>query len=351
MGPVLLARFPQLEGLPWAGLGVRRTPVEQVRIGSADIWVKRDDLTSGVYGGNKVRKLEFILAHARQRGATRLITAGAAGSHHALATAVFGQRAGFDVTLVLFPQPLTNHVRAVLLADQGLGAELRFVSRMTIVPAGVAAARLAHWRERVHVVAPGGSDPHGTLGYVNAVLELDEQVRGGEAPEPRSIVVAAGTLGTAAGLAVGLALAGRTWRIQAVRITSKLVTNERALHGLIADTCRLLGRHGVVVAPAAASALVTLVHDQVGTGYGIGTGASEAATTAFAAAGLSLDATYTAKAAAATMAEVLGAATAPVLFWHTLSGVMPDVEPAPVAALPVPFQRYLAAGTVAADAL
>ena len=150
--------------------------------------------------------MEFLLAHAAARGATRLITAGAAGSHHALATAVFGRKSGFDVSLVLFPQHRTDHVREVLLTDAALGAELRFTPRMTMVPAALTGARLAHWRERIQLIPPGGSNEIGTLGYINAALELARQIEGGELPAPETIVLAIGTLGTTAGIAIGLAL-------------------------------------------------------------------------------------------------------------------------------------------------
>src|SRR5688572_13833817 len=124
--PLLFDRYPQLARIPWMSLAEVPTPVQPIdlQIGGAECWIKRDDLTSQIYGGNKVRKLEFLLAHAAARGVKRLITAGAAGSHHALATAVFGRQTGFAVSLVLFPQPLTDHVRAVLLTDAALGAEL-----------------------------------------------------------------------------------------------------------------------------------------------------------------------------------------------------------------------------------
>src|SRR5690606_35113933 len=143
--------------------------------------VKRDDLCARPYGGNKVRKLEFILAEAKRRGAERLITVGAVGSHHALATTVYGRAHGFRVTLVLFPQQMNEHVRRILLLDYALGAELRYTPRMETVPAAMLAARIAYRGERCRVVPPGGSDAFGTLGYVSAALELAEQIADGHA--------------------------------------------------------------------------------------------------------------------------------------------------------------------------
>lgn len=315
------------------------TPVERLEL-LPNLWIKRDDLTSRHYGGNKVRKLEFILGQARMRGATRLITAGAAGSHHALATTVYGRQLGFEVTLVLFPQPLTEHVKQILLLDHALGAELRFTRRMTLVPPAVTAARLGYWRERVQVIAPGGSDPAGTLGYVSAALELGAQIEKGELPEPDLILVAAGTMGTAAGLAIGLTLLGARSRVVGTRITSRLVTNELALQRLIRETCNLLAVHGIAVDTGAAIRRVRLSHGQVGPGYGRSTPAADEATNAFAVLNLELDPTYTAKAAADLLQSHALAPNVRALYWHTLSSSLPAIE-AVSRPLPAPFRAYL----------
>src|SRR5690606_41318971 len=125
----------------------------------AQLWIKRDVISAQPCGGNKVRKLEFILADAKSRGIERLITIGAVGSHHALATALYGRAHGFRVTLVLFPPPINEHVRRVLLLGHALGAELRFTPRMESRPGAMRAAPLAHRCQRLRVVAPGGPDP------------------------------------------------------------------------------------------------------------------------------------------------------------------------------------------------
>jgi D-cysteine desulfhydrase len=346
--PALFRRFPRLRGrIPWLLLGRFPTPVEPLRLdGATDAWVKRDDLSGEPYGGNKVRKLEFVLAEARRRGAGRLVTGGAAGSHHALATTVYGTALGFGVTLVLFPQPPTPHVREVLLHDVAHGAEIRWVGRMEMVPAALRVARFAHRGERPYVVAPGGSDPYGTLGYVSAALELAEQVAAGEAPAPRAVHVAAGTLGTAAGLALGFALARLPVRVVATRIISPLLANGWLLRRLVRRTARLLADAGLGEVPVAeALAGVELRGGQVGRGYGHATGAGARATRALAAAGLTLDPTYTSKAAAALLEGVEREREGPVLFWQTLSAR--DPTPAaglpPLSALPEKVRRWVEA--------
>lgn len=397
--PALFLRYPGLaRSIPWCSFGVRRTPLECVALelpdgGERRIRVKRDDLTARPYGGNKVRKLEFILADAKARGATRVITAGAAGSHHALATAVYARRLGMEATLVLFPQARTDHVRRVLLLDQALGAELRFTPRMESVPFAVARARLAHLAEKPYVIAPGGSDPIGTLGYVSAGLELADQFAAESDPmgnaedrraadrdrdddaaaasrggEPARIHVAAGTLGTAAGLALGLALAGVDVPILATRITSRIVCNPVALRRLIDRTAEYLRRAGLdeataplslapsprrgergsevrhgIPSAARAAAMIELRHDQIGAGYGRETEASRAAMRIFEAAGLALDATYTAKAAADLLATPDAPDGRSPLFLHTLSAFEPlDLARGTTPAdLPPPFRAYL----------
>lgn len=331
----LLDRYPVLnDRLPWVCLGIGPTPLTSLEVAGRSVLLKRDDLSARPYGGNKVRKLEFLLARARAEGATRLVTAGATGSHHALATTIYGRALGFDVTVLLFPQHRTPHVREVLLGIAGMGADLRFLPRMEAVPYGLWRTRRAAG-ERCCTIPPGGSDATGTLGYVAAALELDEQLASQAAPD--AIYLAAGTLGTVAGVALGLALAGRPIPIVGVRITSRLVTNRRALRRLIRGAAAVLERAGIDTGDAAARALalVRLDDDQVGAGYGHATGAGSAATEAFAAHGIVLDPTYTAKAAAA----LLAASDARPLFWHTLSAHMPQPEVMP--ALPAAFAEYL----------
>ncbi len=202
--------YPHLRGrVPHLRLGRFPTPVQRVEgltPAGVELWVKHDDQSGLAYGGNKVRKLEFLLAEARARGARRLVTLGAIGSHHVLATAIYGRQAGLEVEAVVFPQPLTDHVREQLLADVASGAHLRPTSGYLGVPLAVLRARRP---EGTMWIAPGGSSVTGSLGYVSAGLELKEQIARGELPRPDVIYVALGSCGTAAGLLCGLRRPGR----------------------------------------------------------------------------------------------------------------------------------------------
>jgi 1-aminocyclopropane-1-carboxylate deaminase/D-cysteine desulfhydrase-like pyridoxal-dependent ACC family enzyme len=346
--PVLFRRFPQLrDSLPWISLGVSPTEVHELKLdGITGLWVKRDDLSAAEYGGNKVRKLEFLLADAQRRGARRLITVGAAGSHHALATALYGKRLGIPVTLVLFPQPLTPHVRDVLQAGLSLGADLRWARRMELIPAAAFLTRVSHRREAPYMIPAGGSSFIGTLGYVNAALELEQQVRDGVLPEPAVIHLAAGTLGTAVGLAVGLALGHLRTRVHAVRIASSLVTNQRTLRSLILGVRQIFVDSGVAVPGLEQIASrIDLSDDSIGKGYGFSTADGIAAKESLAAARLKLDDTYTAKAAAAMLQKVRLCRGEAHLFWHTLSASDPSmpVQERMASQIPAVVRRYLAA--------
>src|SRR6188768_239673 len=107
--------------------GTYPTPVdclEQLSTANATLWVKRDDLSNSVYGGSKVRKLEPLLEDARCRGVRRLVTLGALGSHHVLATGVFGKLASFEVEAIALPRPRSPHVLETVRASIGQGVSL-----------------------------------------------------------------------------------------------------------------------------------------------------------------------------------------------------------------------------------
>lgn len=313
-------------------LGKYPTPVQELTHlarGSCALWVKRDDLTNPLYGGNKVRKLEYILADARAHGATRLVTIGAVGSHHVLATTLYGRQEGFAVEAALVPQPKTAHVVEVVRAGVGSG--------MRAMPAGGYAGVVVRVLPRVlakgaYFVTVGGSSAVGSLGYVDGARELAAQVRAGEMPEPDLVVVALGSGGTVAGLAAGLEAEGLKSKVLGVIVAEPswfVAWRARRL----ARAC--LRRIGVRARRGWLDERMTIDGRWLGAGYGHATDAGERATTEAAEAGLTLDPTYTAKTFAAATARVLAWSEEPaprtVLYWHTLSSapVTPLLERAP----------------------
>jgi D-cysteine desulfhydrase len=351
----IVRRFPALAGMPRHALTVLPTPVEpltQLARRVADlpaVWIKRDDQSGPLYGGNKPRKLEWLLGAARARGRRGVITFGGIGTHHGLATTICARDAGLDAVLMLVPQPVTDHVRHCLLLDHAFGAELHLADSV----AGVVrrslrrcAAALVAGRP-LAVIPPGGSSARGALGYVNAALELAEQVAAGALPEPDAIFVPLGSGGTVAGLALGCRLAGLRSEIVGVLVTDILPPSPRRLAALAAATLRRMRR----LAPDVPHVAVrpddfAIVRHHLGTAYGAVTAAAlDAQRLLLDAEGIALETTYTAKCLAALLE--LGARPAlrgkTLLFWNTFSSVdlstavprLPDWR-----ALPAAFHRF-----------
>jgi D-cysteine desulfhydrase len=316
--PALLRRFPELaHRLPWLNLGEWPTPVRELerlgaRLGLGALWLKQDDVSGPRCGGNKVRKLELLLAEARERGCRTLVSVGGIGSNHLVATACYGRQVGLPTRGVVFPQPPTPQVAQNLRVLLGLEVELWPCPSRLWVPLTI--RRACRSADRPHLIGPGGSSPLGCLGYVSAGLELAEQVRSRELPEPELIVLPLGSGGTCAGLALGLELGGLGSQIWAVRVVERALCNRTLLRLLIGRTARLLERLEIAVSPRAAARRVTVIHDQLGGGYGQVTAAAEEAVGRAAAEGFALETTYSGKAFAALLA-----ASPPrrILFWNT----------------------------------
>lgn len=332
-GNPLFRAHPKLaDRIPWVQLGDWPTPVERVadpRAGfRGELWVKRDDRSSSHYGGNKVRKLEYLLAEALEQGAGRLITTGVEGSHHCLATAVHGRRVGLPTTLVVFPQPETEHSRKIAALNETWADDVRRCSTFAIQPFVEAAVRWRSRAESPYVIPGGGSNAVGALGYVTGALELAEQVRRREVPRPDVITVAAGTLGTLAGLAVGAAMTNLTDRIVGVRIVPSTVGNRVVLGRLVEGAIRLLREAGLRTPdPRLVLDRVDLVGDYFGAGYGRPAEWGDRATEWFAERELELDPSYTAKTVAGALDLLEEAPDSVHLYWHTLSSVHPSPEP------------------------
>ena len=204
------------------------TPVTTARFDSLprarDIVVKRDDVTGRRYGGNKVRKLQYLLHRARRRGANRIVTFGAVGSNHAVATALYAIDAGLDCTCLLSHQSLRPGLGRALKVHQSIGT--------TVVALSGDRARRDETTRRhtraagTETIPIGGTSWLGTLGFVDAGLELAAQIETGECPPVTRIYVAFGTMGTAVGIALGMALAGQQIETHAVRVTDEAYASE-----------------------------------------------------------------------------------------------------------------------------
>jgi len=325
------------------------TPVEQVELeGGLKCWIKRDDLSHPTYGGNKVRKLEFLVGEALRRECNAVATMGGTGTNHGLATAIFAEAEGLKCHLALFPQPVTDHVLQSLKLYHAHGAQLHlfgtFARAAVFLAARELAGRTGHSDERLMVFGPGGSSPLGTLGFVNAAFELAEQIRAGELPEPARIYCPLGSNGTLAGLALGMRLTGLKSRIIGIRVTPLVGANSFFVASLANKTLALLQRHGAALnASRIGQGEITIDHSYYGGTYGLPTEAGEAAQASAAAAGIGLEPTYTAKAFAAVLEDLQGAKEdGPVLYWNTFSSAdMSDLaQGISPTDLPADFQRF-----------
>lgn len=372
----LLERFPGVASLPRVALCALPTPVENAvdllfalgedgerRRPVRGLWIKRDDLTNAAYGGNKVRKLEFLLGEAEARGCRSVITFGAYGSNHALATAVHARALGLEPHVVLSPQVPGPFAAATLRAHASLGTVIHALDGWDGRREAVRAMRELTRRDGVepHVVPMGGTNALSAIGYVNAAFETAEQAsRSGPGTvgieredfvTPDVVYVAAGTLGTAVGLAIGFAalerLDGRSAaRVIAVRVTPVEVANEALAAKLAAETIGLLrSLDPAFPALEPADLRFELRHEFFEPGYAVQTPATREAVDLASAAGVKLETTYTGKALSALMADArkgrLDSNRDHVLFWDTYhSGPLPPAGPD--SALPPVLRAYVA---------
>jgi D-cysteine desulfhydrase len=289
------------------------------------VWLKDEGrYGKGGWGGNKVRKLEWILADADRRGARTIVTFGAVGTNHGLATAVYGRAYGLQVDLVLVDQPMNDRVAARLERLKRAAASTHVTRTrartLAALPWILGRHAIADGR-RPYVLPVGGSSPVGALGYVECALEIAAQVESGELPAPSHIVMALGSGGTTAGLVLGLRLAGLTTRVTAVLVNDKMRLDPPAMAKLAGRTARLLESRGADVGDATPGPDdLTVETGYLGAGYGYPTDeANRALELAREIAGLELEPVYTAKALAGLIA--LNArgwfGEGPVLFLNT----------------------------------
>ncbi|MFL5608189.1 MAG: pyridoxal-phosphate dependent enzyme, partial [Gemmatimonadaceae bacterium] len=266
-------------------------------------------------GGNKVRALELLLAGLRTD--QTLLTVGATGSTHALAVAQHGARLGARTTVITWPQE--THVVA-----RATAARMEDVA--DVVHAGsVAEAYLRAAMRRilggVHWVPAGGSVPRGALGHVSAALDMARQLtRDGWRP-PDSLVVPLGTGGTAAGLLVGLALAGLPTQVVGVRVVPRVVANRPRVLRLARRTHALLARLAGVELPPLDATRFFVDGRAYGGAYGRETADARAAAEELRmVGGPMLEATYSAKAFSVALARARHSPDERVLFWLTFDG-------------------------------
>ncbi|HWD17827.1 MAG TPA: D-cysteine desulfhydrase family protein [Verrucomicrobiae bacterium] len=313
----------QLEKLPRIALAHLPTPLEPLpaltrALGGPELWIKRDDQTGLALGGNKARKLEFLVGQALHEGADTLITAGAAQSNHCRQTAAAAAKTGLRCELVLNgAQP--DAPQGNILLDRIFGATEHWIDR------SVRAAKLRQLSEEVraagrkpYVIPVGGSNGLGATGYVVAMMELMEQLR---ARRQRfdHIVFGSSSGGTQAGLLLGARLTGFAGQLQGLSIDKNdpehLEYETEVAH--IANDCA--GRLGV--ADRFTATEVKMIYGYKGEGYGhVGSLERDAIKLMAQTEGILLDPVYAGRAFGALVDQIRRQnfrAGETVLFWHT----------------------------------
>ena len=312
-----------IEKLPRFSLAQLPTPIQHApalsrELGGPTLFIKRDDQTGLAFGGNKTRKLEFLVGQALDQGAATLVTVGAAQSNHCRQTAAAAAKAGLKCVLILNgKQPEVRNGN--LLLNQLLGAEEHWIERPH------RAAKLRELSEqlraagrRPYVIPVGGSNGVGATGYVVAMLELMEQLRTTQ-QHLDHIVFGTSSGGTQAGLVLGARIAGFTGRLHGLSIDK----NDPE-HGeyetevvRIANECAGYIGSDVRLTPAE----VEVVYGYKGEGYGVvGNLEREAIRLMACSEGIILDPVYAGRAFGALVDLIRKGAFKPgekVLFWHT----------------------------------
>ncbi len=290
-----LSRFPRVR------LAHLPTPLEHMEnlsraLGGPEVWIKRDDCTGMSTGGNKTRKLEFLLAEARAQGADIVLTQGATQSNHARQTAACAAKLGLACHLLLEDRTQkTDHDytdSGNVLLDQLHGASIERCAANPDMNGLLAqvAERMKSEGRKPYWIPGGGSNTTGALGYVNAALELVQQANE-MGLRIDHIVHATGSAGTQAGLVAGLSGIRSGIPLLGISVRAPRERQEENVFNLAAATASLCGAAGAVLRNDVAAN-----SDYVGSGYGFSTpGSIDAIKTLARLEGILLDPVYTGK--------------------------------------------------------
>ncbi|HXY31227.1 MAG TPA: pyridoxal-phosphate dependent enzyme [Gemmatimonadaceae bacterium] len=310
----LFRRFPRLASIPHVSLGAFPSPVVCTTVAQGSpLWIKRDDRNATRAAGNKLRALEFLLAETRP-GDT-VVTAGGEGSTHVLVTATLAAERGAKTVAIRWPHDMNE------VADR---VSARICGSCRLVAAGgplrATLRGLVMQRSGALWIPIGGTSLLGMLGHVNAGLELAEQVARGELPEPARLVVAVGSGGTAAGLTLGLAIAGLRTVVVGARTAPLTIANRWRLLRLVRRARLFLAARAAEEVPVVATERLQIVHDVFGGAYGRRLPAARCAPADSVERGdMVVDPTYTEKALVAAV-SIAQRFEGPTLYWHTFDG-------------------------------
>ncbi|RDE11968.1 MAG: D-cysteine desulfhydrase family protein [Candidatus Thorarchaeota archaeon] len=311
------------ETVPRYRLAFLPTPLHPMRnlgrtLGLDELWIKRDDMTGPSFGGNKTRKLEFVIGDAREHDCDTLVTVGAVQSNHCRQTAAAAAAAGMRSVLLLAgkePEDYTGN----LLLDKLYGAELKFFPDENFMSLneklGVVVSTLEELGLKPYAIPAGAATPIGSLAYAAAMEELKVQLEKADLT-PQHIIVATSTGGTLAGLIAGARSAGIDANILGIDVYDSAESAVSRVQQLVERMIREFPSLVPRFTPE-----ISITDRFTGNGYGLMDGADRKAIEMFAKLeGILLDPVYTGKAGAGLIEMALSgeiAADSPTLFWHT----------------------------------
>jgi D-cysteine desulfhydrase len=340
--------------IPYIRFGNYPTPVERLKslereLKAENLHIKREDKVSELYGGNKIRKLEFIIAEAKAAGASHAISFGFAGSNQTLASAVFAREAGITPISMHLRQPNAKYVRKNLLYQQLLGAEFHHYSGMATIYPGLVYVYVKCFLKTFRIpfiIPPGGSSGAGALGMSGIVFELKSQIDAGILPAPDLIYIPFGSTGTAVGVALGILALGLKTKVKGIRVSGRDDCSFDTAKEVFAEAIEIAGRYVPKFKNFKLTGdILEVIDDYIGPGYAHFTKEGMAAVKLLKETdNVTLDGTYTGKAMAALIddAEAGKLKGKNVLFINTYNSVdfsdrIKDVD---YHDLPRPYHRY-----------
>jgi len=336
--PILFNVYPNLEGkVPWISILTRipsnvdkLTELENyLKLNDGEIYIKRDDNDHKIYGGNKLRKFEFIFGEVLKKKKKGIITLGGIGTNHGAACAIVAKELDLECDLFLSLQPVTWHVQRSLLLYHYFGAKLHFTKMFELGVLKSFLFRMFH--PKYYLMSIGGSPlfgigtPLGSIGFVNAIFELKNQIDEGVLPEPDIIFVAAGSTGTAAGLTAGCKLLGLKTKVYPVNVSRDIVVNPKNLIKIANKSIKYLRKRDKSIPDVQVTeGDFKMIKGYLGSNYGVKTVKGQKAVDLVydlegKKLGFKLETTYTGKTMAA-MLEFLEKEenkAKKILFWNT----------------------------------
>lgn len=359
---MLFQEYPALQKkIPYIRLGTFPTSIIKLNtlakiIRVPNLYIKFDGHSGKtingkqLFGGNKVRKLEFLLADALSHKAHSVLTFGCIGSNHATATATYAQHLGLQSILMLKPQPNNPIVQRNLMLNAAAGAQMTLSPTNNLRALATITECCNHkltYGSLPYIIPTGGSCPVGILGFVNAMFELKEQIKQGAMPEPHRIYVPLGSTGTMVGMLIGAGLTGLKSKIIGIAVFPE---DDRfnfvsTIQKLFDDTIGLLQSADMSLPKLTCNLdKHAILYDFTGPDYGVVTHEGLRAQELLQSSEkLLLDDVYTAKAFAGMLTDLeknKPEITQSILFWNTFYADNCSLNDSDISMIPACFHCY-----------